>query len=343
VESRPALEKPGRPEDPPIPLGVVIAGHHAQPARTRRWEFRAWAPDGTLAGHAQCSIDPAYDDNPDLLPVDVFVHPSHRRNGVATDLLARLVALANAEGRTRLTGWSTSRFPAGAAFAAACGARVVARGHINHLMIATIDRRGELERWVADGPVRARLPDRRLGRCDPRRHVVAFADLYHVMNDAPLDDLETNDSTFTPEQLREWEAFVFGRESQVWTLVAQASDGTLAGFHNVNWKPYRPATLNVEDTGVRPEHRGHALGKWLKAAMTLRILDERPSVVDIRTGNADSNDAMLGINRAMGYAPLMSTTTFELGVEPDREQEQVTPVSVASEDALDPRSSRAGR
>ena len=188
-------------------------------------------------------------------------------------------------------------------------------------MIATIDR-AELERWVADGPVRA--PGYQIVDWDgatPDEHVVAFADLYHVMNDAPLDDLETNDSTFTPEQLREWEAFVFARESQVWTLVAQASDGTLAGFHNVNWKPYRPATLNVEDTGVRPEHRGHALGKWLKAAMTLRILDERPSVVDIRTGNADSNDAMLGINRAMGYAPLMSTTTFELGVEPDREQD----------------------
>jgi hypothetical protein len=47
----------------------------------------------------------------------------------------------------------------------------------------------------------------------------------------------------------------------------------------------------------------------------LRALDERPSVKEIRTGNADSNDAMLGINRAMGYRPLMSTTTWELTVD----------------------------
>jgi hypothetical protein len=48
--------------------------------------------------------------------------------------------------------------------------------------------------------------------------------------------------------------------------------------------------------------------------MTLRILDERPEVDDIRTGNADSNDAMLGINREMGYRPLLATTGWELDV-----------------------------
>lgn len=48
--------------------------------------------------------------------------------------------------------------------------------------------------------------------------------------------------------------------------------------------------------------------------MSLRIMDDRPTVLDIRTGNADSNDAMMGINRAMGYVPLMATTTWELAV-----------------------------
>lgn len=68
----------------------------------------------------------------------------------------------------------------------------------------------------------------------------------------------------------------------------------------------------VGSTGVRPEHRGHALGKWLKAAMTLRVLEERPHVTDIRTSNADSNEAMVGINCAMGYRPLLGTATWEL-------------------------------
>src|SRR5207247_7329511 len=88
--------------------------------------------------------------------------------------------------------------------------------------------------------------------------------------------------------------------------------GEWAGFHSVEWDPSQPAIVFVDSTGVRPEHRGHALGKWLKAAMTLRIMDERPQVTEIRTGNADSNDAMLGINRAMGYKPFIDQTTWEL-------------------------------
>jgi hypothetical protein len=119
----------------------------------------------------------------------------------------------------------------------------------------------------------------------------------------------------TADYVREWERFVVARGGALWTVVACAPDGGFAGFHNVNWKASRPAVIEVEDTGVRREHRGHALGKWLKAQMTLRILDERPTVTDIRTGNADSNTAMLAINVALGYRPLMRTTTWELAVE----------------------------
>jgi hypothetical protein len=73
--------------------------------------------------------------------------------------------------------------------------------------------------------------------------------------------------------------------------------------------------LEVEDTGVHRDHRGRALDKWLKAWMTLRVLDERPTVTDTRTGNTDSNAAMLGINLASGYRPLLRTTTWELAVD----------------------------
>jgi hypothetical protein len=49
--------------------------------------------------------------------------------------------------------------------------------------------------------------------------------------------------------------------------------------------------------------------------MTIRILDERPDVTNVRTGNADSNDAMLGINKAMGYRPLLGQMVWELPVD----------------------------
>src|SRR4029453_9740631 len=101
-----------------------------------------------------------------------------------------------------------------------------------------------------------------------------------------LDDLVATDYSVTPEQLREWEQRAADLSVESWTVAARAPDGTLAGFHAVHWMASHPTIVNASDTGVRPEHPGHALGKWLKAAMTLRTLDERPSVKEIRTGNA---------------------------------------------------------
>jgi hypothetical protein len=58
------------------------------------------------------------------------------------------------------------------------------------------------------------------------------------------------------------------------------------------------------DTGVRPDHRGHGLGAWMKAVNHLRLADERPDVEWVQTWNADSNEPMLRINRALGFAPV---------------------------------------
>jgi mycothiol synthase len=304
------------PEDPITPLAEAIAAHRAVPMRMRRTAIRAWAPDGTLAGSVQLAIDPEHDDNPEVLDCSVWVALAHRRRGVGRALLAEVVAVARADGRTRLIGSTFSRVPAGEMFARSTGAKDGSRSHTNQLLIADVDR-DLLESWVEDGPRRA--PDYELIGWDgpiPEEHLRAFADLVPVMNDAPRDGLDLNDFTATPAELREKDDVLAALGWQRWTLVARRrSDGALAGLHIVNWMPELPRTVFVWSTGVRAEHRGHALGKWLKAAMTLRILDERTDVADIRTDNADSNDAMLGINREMGYRPMVATTTWELTVD----------------------------
>jgi GNAT superfamily N-acetyltransferase len=104
--------------------------------------------------------------------------------------------------------------------------------------------------------------------------------------------------------------------TEMWALVARHEPtGKLVGFTEVFWNPAQPKTVNQGDTGVRPEHRGHALGKWLKAAMLARILRERTSAEDVRTGNADSNAPMLGINRALGFQPYIAHTAWQVSVE----------------------------
>jgi mycothiol synthase len=49
--------------------------------------------------------------------------------------------------------------------------------------------------------------------------------------------------------------------------------------------------------------------------MIQRIFDERPDVEDVRTGNADSNDPMLGINRQLGFKPFVSDYIWQVPVE----------------------------
>ena len=304
------------PDDPDSSVEQAIATLRSAPERIRRFSFRARDDAGALVGVGATSIDPENDDNPDVLWVNLSVLPGARREGLGSQLLAELVAVARAEGRTRLIGNTMGGHDAGEAFAAAIGAASRQANHLNHLPLAEVDRR-MLERWVEEAATRA--VDYELIGWDgavPDEHLDRWLDLVLVMNTAPRDDLELNDFTITAEQVRDQERVMAAAGYETWVLVARHREsGEWAGFHDVTWDPAQPMYVYVDSTAVRPEHRGHALGKWLKAAMTLRVLDERPDVTNIRTGNADSNDAMLGINRQMGYRPLLGQTTWELPVE----------------------------
>ena len=301
------------PDDPPTPAEQVIASIRALPERHRIWVFSARDAAGRLAGFARTGIDPEHDDNPDCLEVYLTVDAAHRRRGLGRRLVGEVTALARAENRKRLFGKTLDRVPGADAFVSAMGATAKAAMHLNHLRIEDVDR-DLMKAWDADGSSRA--PEYDLIAFDgavAEDLLEPFAELILVMNTAPRDDLVLNDFTITPAQVREWERERDARGDEAWTLVARhRGTGELAGFHDVHWNPAKPRVVWVGATGVKPEHRGHALGKWLKAAMTLRILDERPQVTTVRTENNDSNDAMLGINRAMGYRPLLAVTTWEL-------------------------------
>ena len=303
------------PDEAPHSAADYIAQVRAMPERLRLWSIRARDERGGLVGAARTSIDPEHDENPDILFANVSVLAGHRRAGLGTELLGRLVGIADAEGRTRIIGSTNGLRPEGAAFAEAAGATVKSRAHQNRLLTAKADR-ALLEGWVGEAATRS--ADYELLAWDgpvPEDDLQRWIELVLVMNTAPRDDLEVNDFTLTPEEVREQERISAAANIEHWTIVARhRTTGEWAGFHDVAWLPSDPKIVFVGATAVDPRHRGHALGKWLKAVMTLRILDERPDVTDIRTGNADSNDAMLGINRAMGYEPWISDVTWELDV-----------------------------
>ena len=307
------------PDDPPQPDDVARRAYRNIPAFVVPREFVARDADGAIAATAEASWAHA-EDNQHILNADIHVAARHRRRGLARTLLHRVVEVADDAGKTLIVWRTNDRVPAGEAFMRRIGAEQGLVGHTNRLLFSDVDR-DQIRRWVEEGPRRAEGYE--LFTIDgsyPEELAEQLVDLENVMNTAPRDDLDMEDQTFTVAQLRELERSFFSQGGERWMLVARhEATGELVGWTEVGWLPHQPKTVWQWGTGVRPEHRGHALGKWLKATMLERIFEERPDVVEIRTHNADSNDPMLGINHAMGFKPFRVDIHWQVKVETVKE------------------------
>jgi mycothiol synthase len=309
------LRAESRPEDPPRPLELTQANLRNIPPSYEVYVLYGRDASGRLVAEASVGYFKA-EENAHLLEGSISVLPEHRERGVAREMLRAIADIADAEGRTLLMSSTSERVPAGEAFAKAVGAEAGLRNHTNRLLLADVNRE-MVDRWVAEGPGRA--PGYTLIAIDgpyPEEQIEAIADMHEVMNTAPRDDLDMEDYKLKPEHLREWEQSMTAAGDERWSLFVRHDEtGQLVGFTEVIWNPKMPKVVGQMGTGVRPEHRGHALGKWLKAAMLQRVLRERANAEEIRTGNADSNDPMLGINTQLGFKPYISSTVWQVKVE----------------------------
>ena len=124
------------------------------------------------------------------------------------------------------------------------------------------------------------------------------------MNTAPRGDLEYDDWVITAEMVGSWQqAQLKTGWQKLLYVVEHLPTAEFVGFSEVGWHPQRAALIDQQGTAVRADHRGHGLGKWVKAAILLDLPAHNPEGRKVTTGNADKNAAMLGINRALGYAP----------------------------------------
>ena len=317
-----ALRKEARPDDAP-PTAASLRGSLAAVAGMKELVVEAvvaWEGDRAV-GRAMAFV-PTGVDNRHMLQLDPQVAPDRRRRGVGRAMLGWALDVARRHDRRLIIGGTGARVPAGDAFALAFGARPSLQASLNELDLEEHDPRlfgpdGLVAAWIREGPGRA--PDYELAwlpRPYAEEALVPFAALKSAMNDAPRGELEVEDRVYTADSLRDTDAYEITAGYQPWTLVARhAASGDYAGFTEMVWHPDNPAIAFQGDTAVVPAHRGHALGKWLKATMLERLRRERPQVRVVRTGNADSNEAMLGINRALGFRQAEGGTVYQLNVE----------------------------
>jgi GNAT superfamily N-acetyltransferase len=289
------------PGDPVAPL------EHLRLAALNPWKYertQAWAAwdEDVLLGWAQLQLEDL-STNQDQAEFRIEVDPAARRRGVGSRLLEVVARAALAEGRTTLGATTFDGHP-GEPFLTAVGAEKRQPFRLSLCRIGDVDV-DMLRAWVARAAERA-AGYTLVGWDDPCPEdlLEAFTDVIHVMNTAPLDDIEQEDWALTTEQVRDWQAAMERRRYVGWVFAARHdATGRLVGFTEMGFWLWAPARGCQGDTGVDPDHRNLGLGRWLKAAMLLRVLDERPEVDAVETGNASSNRAMLAINVAMGFRP----------------------------------------
>jgi GNAT superfamily N-acetyltransferase len=304
------------PDDPPIPLAETIADWQTIPPMFAVNSWGVWHDDESALVAFGDSWFKLTEDNRHLIWFSIDVLPAYRRQGLARQLLDRLVNVAVREQRRLIEMRTYENVPTGAAFLRRLDAKMCRAEHINQLKLCDL-RRDLVSQWIERAAERA--SDFELltleGRY-PDEILIAFNELHHVMNTMPRDALDIEDWQTTPEQVRDFEQNLFARGNERWTMLARHKpSGELAGFTETVWNPSRPEILEQWGTGVLPQYRNHGLGRWLKAAMIDKVLRERPRINRIRTGNADSNAPMLKINYELGFKPHQASETWQVETE----------------------------
>jgi GNAT superfamily N-acetyltransferase len=269
------------------------------PPRSDRHVFLAQHAGGPV-GLAQ--LDLPRHDNLDKAHIDVIVRPEYRRQGIGRALYTHAAALARADGRTGVLGFSPlTDAPSG--FAAAAGLSNGLLDARRRLVLADLDE-DAIERMRAEG--RARSAGYRLvewGAMPPEEYLEDLAALdSSFLAESPMGELEYEPEVVDAAQYRQLhETFArWGSRRYQAGLVHEASGRMVAWTamriaRTVDWHCWQLITL------VHPAHRGHRLGVVAKLANLATMRAAEPAVTTIDTFNAADNSYMIAINEAMGF------------------------------------------
>lgn len=296
---------------------VAVAVPHAS-GRRRYW---AAVLGGEPVGVAMLRM--TLDDNLSTGSVSVIVRPDVRRRGIGTALLTAVHDAARDEGRSTLQGWDDGLPGAepGAPGAVesksrtgwvdvtgASGRFPLKHGYLVeqlevHSLLDVPVAPERLDDWVAQALPHASDYDL-VWWADgcPQEYLDDVATLLTGMFDAPSADLDYEPELWDADRVRAIDVRWAATGTRRLTTAARHRDsGRLVAFTVLAHQPERAEAATQDETLVLQPHRGHRLGMLIKAHNLRLVAEHWPGVRRVHTWNADENDHMLAINRAIGF------------------------------------------
>ena len=315
VSTRSAAEL--NPSDPP-PSELELYGYFNLPA-DKKARFYVALVDGAPVGFGYYEGESDPTDNMQMAAGDVWVAPEHRRHGLGRHLLSRIVEGMEADRQTSLLLYAphygdpdgSAGCFLGDAFATRFGLTARQGERCSRAQRTDIDL-DLMAEWIEGGRERAAGYRVELFTDPvPEEYLAGFLQAEAGMDDAPMDDIDYTNWTRDAESYREIEKFrrEYGMRAQF--ALALSPDGEPAGSSSLFVQSDRPFLLYQGNTAVLGEHRGKALGRWLKAANYLAAAAMVPEHEVIETYNAQSNPWMLDINTDMGFRPHHIFTAYQ--------------------------------
>lgn len=281
----------------------------------RRFVMLAAVVDGEVVGEANLHLP--LKDNLHFSAVWLSVRPAWRRRGVGSALLAEVERQARLAGRTTVcveADTAPDRPAAADAFAPRHGyakALVNVRSDLDlpegslDALLAPLEAQAaphaadyDLLTWWDD------VPDAWL---DERAALAA-----RMSTDAPLGEIDAEEEVWDAERVRAQfaTARAMGRR-MVETVAVHRPSGHAVAFTDLAVAEHTPDVAYQWDTLVRADHRGHRLGQLVKAANLRALRTGLPGVRRVVTWNAEVNEPMLRVNRALGFRPTGLNTEWQ--------------------------------
>ncbi len=277
-------------------------------ASSRTLVWLASQADGVPVGSAFLRLftSPGQDH---LAELNVSVHPVNRRKHVGSALVEAAIAGARNDRRRAIIGQAEEGSP-GEKFSAARGFRPVLALIYSRLSLAAADIDAIIR--IANQP----HAGYRLTSWDgavPAAFAETFVASRRAMDDMPRGGTDFGAVVWDLERVLAAAAAVESRGEYLHTVAAiSETDGAIAGFSELVIPADGAGDAQHYGTGVLPEHRGHGLGQWMKAAAILHAREQHPELAGLLTDTADSNAPEMRINESLGYVPTNTTHEFQL-------------------------------